>query len=387
MDFARKQLLKYGWSEGKGLGKNENGISNALKPALKFDKSGVGHDHSEQFTHNWWENMYNQAANNIEVQNDNNQVNLKLKADDSLHITTKKHSHKHFAKHDLEYGSFLKTSKLTADGVVDHDEKISFNYHDESEENCKIKILSDEQLFAACGGRTAHKGARHGLKLNGKLARIEEQEALLLKKMKEGANSMHVESTVSNKYSMPEDSEFNIEKQKHKKKKNKSLQMEIDAEDASTKQKPKKRSHSNSEDSSEDTNYIDIEAACKRTEYFCEKQEKKKKKSLQNKQKKQVDKMSSMLENVSVTINRNNKDDGFEENNNDENEVQCKKKHKKKKRKLNEKTSDDDGFEECINEVNERLIHYKELRKDLEQEKRKGDERIISHMSDAFKCL
>lgn len=82
---------------------------------------------------------------------------MKLKPDDSLHITTKKHSHKHLAKHDLEYGSFLKTSKLTADGVFDHDEKISFDFDDESEENCKIKMLSDEQLFAACGGRTAHK--------------------------------------------------------------------------------------------------------------------------------------------------------------------------------------------------------------------------------------
>ena len=36
--------------------------------------------------------------------------------------------------------------------------------------------LSDAELFQACGGRTAHKGARHGLKLNGKLARLAEQE-------------------------------------------------------------------------------------------------------------------------------------------------------------------------------------------------------------------
>lgn len=79
---------------------------------------------------------------------------MKLKADDSLLITTKKHSHKYLAKHDLEYGSFLKTSKLTADGIVDHDEKISFN---DNGEPAVVKILSDEQLFAACGGRTGHK--------------------------------------------------------------------------------------------------------------------------------------------------------------------------------------------------------------------------------------
>lgn len=86
MDFARKQLLKYGWSEGinliihnnaqtifkscfagKGLGKNEGGIAEALKPTLKFDTTGVGHNASEQFTFNWWENVYNQAADNIKV--------------------------------------------------------------------------------------------------------------------------------------------------------------------------------------------------------------------------------------------------------------------------------------------------------------------------------
>lgn len=58
MNFARKQLEKYGWSEGKGLGKKEDGIVTAIKPKLKFDNSGVGHDVGEQFTNNWWEKNY-----------------------------------------------------------------------------------------------------------------------------------------------------------------------------------------------------------------------------------------------------------------------------------------------------------------------------------------
>ncbi|CAG2060087.1 unnamed protein product [Timema podura] len=41
--------------------------------------------------------------------------------------------------------------------------------------------LTDEELFRICGGRTAHKAARHGHKLNGKLARIEAQEKEFLK--------------------------------------------------------------------------------------------------------------------------------------------------------------------------------------------------------------
>lgn len=53
-------------------------------------------------------------------------------------------------------------------------------------------MLSDADLFKACGGRTAHKGARHGLNLSGKLQRVAEQERLLLEKMKGKQNKHEV---------------------------------------------------------------------------------------------------------------------------------------------------------------------------------------------------
>lgn len=59
-------VCKY-YVSGKGLGKNEDGISEALKPKLKFDNTGVGHNSSEQFTFNWWENVFNNAADNLNV--------------------------------------------------------------------------------------------------------------------------------------------------------------------------------------------------------------------------------------------------------------------------------------------------------------------------------
>ncbi|NXT74541.1 GPTC4 protein, partial [Zapornia atra] len=40
--------------------------------------------------------------------------------------------------------------------------------------------LTDEELMRVCGGRTAHKGARHGLTMSAKLARLEEQERAFL---------------------------------------------------------------------------------------------------------------------------------------------------------------------------------------------------------------
>ncbi|KAK5647227.1 hypothetical protein RI129_002119 [Pyrocoelia pectoralis] len=154
MDFAKRQLEKYGWKEGNGLGKHSTGISVALKPALKFDNAGVGFNASEEFTNNWWETLYNKAANNINVANSDSNGNIQI-------------STKTTATHTLtssEYKSFIKTSKF---------EKFEATH----------PRLKDEDLFVACGGRTAHKGARHGCKLSGKLSRLEMQEKILLKKL------------------------------------------------------------------------------------------------------------------------------------------------------------------------------------------------------------
>lgn len=52
---------------GKGLGRNETGISKPLKSSLKFDKSGIGYQEklSAETTTRWWENVYNNAASNV----------------------------------------------------------------------------------------------------------------------------------------------------------------------------------------------------------------------------------------------------------------------------------------------------------------------------------
>ncbi|XP_031328324.1 G patch domain-containing protein 4-like [Photinus pyralis] len=169
MDFARRQLEKYGWKEGNGLGKHSIGIKTALKPALKFDNAGVGFNASEGYTNNWWEKLYNETASNINVTNSDNNGNTQ--------ISTKKSTPTHTLT-SSEYKSFIKTSKLTENGIV--------NFADTSTEAAPVSstpCLKDEDLFAACGGRTAHKGARHGCKLSGKLSRLEMQEKILLKKL------------------------------------------------------------------------------------------------------------------------------------------------------------------------------------------------------------
>ncbi|XP_013772909.1 G patch domain-containing protein 4-like [Limulus polyphemus] len=133
-DFAREQLKKFGWTEGKGLGKNENGISTALKPKLKFDTYGVGHNPGEQFSFKWWDHVFNNAARNFDFINS-------------------------------EVGT-LNDSTFTP----------CASCGDESEDEELISRETDEDMFKKCKGRTAHKAARHGYQMNGKLKRIEEQE-------------------------------------------------------------------------------------------------------------------------------------------------------------------------------------------------------------------
>lgn len=167
-DFGKLQLMKYGWTEGKGLGKDENGIAKAIKPKMKFDLKGVGHKNTDE---NWWQSVYNKASKNVTVDKDSSGISVKT-IDRSAKIFSKNEDLVDIqTKYKTGVKEFIKTSTLQDGHTVREDAVES-----------KLKItfdnlmISDEELFKACGGRTAHKGARHGLKLSGKLARIAKQE-------------------------------------------------------------------------------------------------------------------------------------------------------------------------------------------------------------------
>lgn len=181
MDFAKKQLEKYGWKEGQGLGKSNDGISKPIKAKLKFDTAGIGHDAGKELVNDWWSGAYNSALDNVEVKTEENgEVQVTRKGDDSIEISTKGYlSQLKKNNISLEYGSFLKTSKLTETGTIDY----GIPNFDITAKEKKAKLPSDHEIYSACGGRTAHKGARHGLNQTGKLARLERQEQMLLKKL------------------------------------------------------------------------------------------------------------------------------------------------------------------------------------------------------------
>ncbi|XP_063370899.1 G patch domain-containing protein 4 [Cydia amplana] len=231
MDFARKQLEKYGWTDGKGLGKNENGISQALKPKLKRSVTGVGHDAASDFTEHWWTTLYNKAAGNVEVEEKNGKTQKIKTNTDDFQISNStwkltKTKNKSTAEKEQYVDYFVKKATLTNGGVKM--EKVEESDSESDGEKKDGFKMTDEELFAACGGRTAHKGARHGLRALGKLARIEQQEQHLLEQEKYEGYS-HYEKKKKNKNKPA--NELQVE----------DLNLNSDTEVSKTKKKKKKR--------------------------------------------------------------------------------------------------------------------------------------------------
>ncbi|XP_061190117.1 G patch domain-containing protein 4-like [Saccostrea echinata] len=223
--FAQKELKKFGWKEGSGLGKNENGMKEAIKVKIKKDSHGVGHNTGDEFTFHWWDHVFNKAANSIEVNTTKEGVSVR-KSKDSGGVSTKKA--RTFDNKAMLYGQFVKGATLDNNEET-HVEDTADREYTEEDEQC-IQKLADEEILKICGGMTAHKGARHGLKLNGKLDRIQEQEQLLLEKWKskKGNNSdldqlksVSYNAVTVNSVNKPEDSEKLICEKSRKKKKRK----------------------------------------------------------------------------------------------------------------------------------------------------------------------
>ncbi|XP_078577457.1 G patch domain-containing protein 4-like isoform X2 [Branchiostoma floridae x Branchiostoma japonicum] len=255
-NFAREQLEKHGWKEGSGLGRHEHGRPDPIKVKLKMDTAGVGHNLSDQFTFNWWEHAFNKAANNITVESSESGVSVKKTTDQELKLSTSESvmTGKYDSKAML-YGSFVKGATLT-NGILDdkEDDSQSDDSSDE-EDRDSVSKLTDEELFKACGGRTAHKAARHGHKLNGKLQRIQEQERELLKKYlakKESRTAYQEEDTSSSSSNLstnqgdsniqvkPSSSECEEVKERgEKKKKKRKKDREVSTDDKKLKKKKK----------------------------------------------------------------------------------------------------------------------------------------------------
>lgn len=182
LSFAEQQMLRHGWEQGKGLGKEENGICEPIKVKVKCDKGGVGHKQSEQFTFHWWDHVFNKASSGLDVESGQDGVVVKKKEgkDDEEGMISNKKPRKAMLKKSGLYGGFVKSATLLS-GQEQPERRSSSSEDSSSSDDDELDLssttkLSDRALIKACGGRTAHKGARHGLTMSAKLARLEQQE-------------------------------------------------------------------------------------------------------------------------------------------------------------------------------------------------------------------
>ncbi|XP_016085730.1 G patch domain-containing protein 4-like [Sinocyclocheilus grahami] len=187
LKFAEEQLLRHGWEKGKGLGRYENGISEAIKVKIKCDKGGMGHKEGEQFSFHWWDHVFNKASSGLVVESGQNGVVVKKSDDGNDGLISNKKPRKAQQAKSMLYGRFVKSATLLSGEKPEKTSDSDDSSSSSEDEDQKLDLssttkLSDADLLEACGGRTAHKGARHGLTMSAKLARLEQQEQEFMNK-------------------------------------------------------------------------------------------------------------------------------------------------------------------------------------------------------------
>ncbi|NWU73750.1 GPTC4 protein, partial [Pterocles burchelli] len=166
---------------GGGLGKREDGIAEAIRGGVKCDTAGVGHDAGEPWGGHWWDHVFNEAAANGGVEAGQDGVSMRGGSEQGVRISTKK-PRRGGGTGSMLYGRFVKSATLTAHG----EEPTKGGADSESsEEEEKLDLGGARRQgggwrcqLVAGGGHC--RGARHGLTMSAKLARLEEQERAFL---------------------------------------------------------------------------------------------------------------------------------------------------------------------------------------------------------------
>ncbi|NWT47689.1 GPTC4 protein, partial [Chroicocephalus maculipennis] len=166
---------------GQGLGKRQDGIAEAIRVKVKCDTAGVGHDAAEPFAFHWWDHVFNKAAANVAVEAGQDGISVKTLSEQGFGISNKK-PRKAGGAGSMLYGRFVKSATLTAHG--EESAKLPAGSESSEEEEEKLDLSSARRRgwgSGACGGGEGRGlGARHGLTMSAKLARLEEQERAFL---------------------------------------------------------------------------------------------------------------------------------------------------------------------------------------------------------------
>merc|ERR1719319_1103005 len=96
-------------------------------------------------------------------------------------------------KKNALYSCFIKSGTLIGGTLEGEEEKDQMVTEDMS------KALTDDELVKACGGLTAHKGARHGHKMDAKLQRVKEAERRYMEEFEENQRKKEESSKIKKK--------------------------------------------------------------------------------------------------------------------------------------------------------------------------------------------
>eukprot|EP01016_Furgasonia_blochmanni_P015426 TRINITY_DN1841_c0_g1_i3.p1 TRINITY_DN1841_c0_g1~~TRINITY_DN1841_c0_g1_i3.p1 ORF type:complete len:264 (-),score=39.58 TRINITY_DN1841_c0_g1_i3:154-945(-) len=97
-------LKKMGWSEGKGLGKNEDGIQDCVQIARRPENLGLGGKTGNDFkwNDNWWDRAFDSTIKNLQIivnEKDNHQSEISTNSDEEEAVVE---AHHHKVSHKTE---------------------------------------------------------------------------------------------------------------------------------------------------------------------------------------------------------------------------------------------------------------------------------------------
>ncbi|KAF8940894.1 hypothetical protein EDD21DRAFT_441818 [Dissophora ornata] len=271
MSFAEKQLAKFGWKSGDGLGKNKDGIKKSISVVKKNDTKGLG-GKLDKWDFAWWDHVFNKSVSNIQVNKDESgEVKVEKQAPSAIQvsrmgiISTSRPAGPSLSSSSSPATSSPSTmsSMTPRDEYADEDEKpapvaksgpswlfgfVKASASSAATEEAKRKNqefttsansfaaradgydalkaaeadeykdytikVSDRELFEACEGRTARKGARG--EQPGKLGRV--MKELLLESSSDKTSSSE-EKEESKKSSKKEKKDKQVKEKKEKKEK------------------------------------------------------------------------------------------------------------------------------------------------------------------------
>jgi hypothetical protein len=209
-NLGRKLIEKYGWRQGLGLGKQNEGISTYVRVSKKRDTSGVGiakDANTKLWNVAFWENMYNSAVTKCGDKGGDSSSSSDGEEKKDTAIAT--------ARASLAFGGMFVSASKTID--------------DDEEEDIEDLLSTGKKVS---DWSSSAKGLYHG-RVSGKLERIRKQEEQFVKKPQEDETE---EPSEPKKKKDKKD-----KKDKKERKKRKSRDSDDDEEESEKRKKSKKQ--------------------------------------------------------------------------------------------------------------------------------------------------